>query len=190
MRGKTGLVGWIHFQPTPVAGRGTVQSEWLVVDDMCAAQWRLGALLLAAAEVVAREAVQEHVGRSTFFGRRRRFYLRNGYDYYKTQKAFRKGLVKGKEVRAGHGHSFKRESRTPVLSPSGVNARPLRMIRWVCDLRRMRWAGSTLSGALTKARGWPKYILITLDLCMLTDYRRGIPRNFSELLYLISRFLQ
>ena len=89
-----GLIGWIHVSTTPlleVERRAEVNG--LVVDEMVRSQGA-GALLLAAAEKWARGkrcrsmSVRSNVLRERAHG----FYLRNGYEHYKTQKAFRKGL--------------------------------------------------------------------------------------------------
>lgn len=89
-----GLIGWIHVSTTPlleVERRAEVNG--LVVDE-AARSHGAGALLLAAAEKWARGkrsksmSVRSNVLRERAHG----FYLRNGYEHYKTQKAFRKGL--------------------------------------------------------------------------------------------------
>jgi GNAT superfamily N-acetyltransferase len=89
-----GLIGWIHVSTTPlleVERRAEVNG--LVVDETVRSQGA-GALLLAAAEKWARGkrcrsmSVRSNVLRERAHG----FYLRNGYEHYKTQKAFRKGL--------------------------------------------------------------------------------------------------
>ena len=91
---ESGLVGWIHVSTTPlleVERRAEVNG--LVVDETARNQGA-GALLLAAAEKWARGkrcgsmSVRSNVLRERAHG----FYLRNGYEHYKTQKAFRKGL--------------------------------------------------------------------------------------------------
>jgi GNAT superfamily N-acetyltransferase len=91
---EVGLVGWIHVSTTPlleVERRAEVNG--LVVDETARSQGA-GALLLAAAEKWARGkrcksmSVRSNVLRERAHG----FYLRNGYEHYKTQKAFRKGL--------------------------------------------------------------------------------------------------
>jgi GNAT superfamily N-acetyltransferase len=88
------LVGWIHVSTTPlleVDRRAEVNG--LVVDET-ARSHGAGALLLLAAEKWARGkrcksmSVRSNVLRERAHG----FYLRNGYEHYKTQKAFRKGL--------------------------------------------------------------------------------------------------
>lgn len=89
-----GLIGWIHVSTTPlleVERRAEVNG--LVVDEMARSRGA-GAILLAAAEKWARGkrcksmSVRSNVLRERAHG----FYLRNGYEHYKTQKAFRKGL--------------------------------------------------------------------------------------------------
>jgi GNAT superfamily N-acetyltransferase len=89
-----GLIGWIHVSTTPlleVERRAEVNG--LVVDET-ARSHGAGALLLAAAEKWASGkrckgmSVRSNVLRERAHG----FYLRNGYEHYKTQKAFRKGL--------------------------------------------------------------------------------------------------
>jgi GNAT superfamily N-acetyltransferase len=91
---KGGLVGWIHVSTTPlleVERRAEVNG--LVVDET-ARSHGAGAVLLAAAEKWARGkrcrsmSVRSNVLRERAHG----FYLRNGYEHYKTQKAFRKEL--------------------------------------------------------------------------------------------------
>jgi GNAT superfamily N-acetyltransferase len=92
--GEGGLTGWIHVSTTPlleVERRAEVNA--LVVDE-AARSGGVGASLLAAAEKWARGkrckgmSVRSNVLRERAHG----FYLRNGYEHYKTQKAFRKGL--------------------------------------------------------------------------------------------------
>jgi GNAT superfamily N-acetyltransferase len=89
-----GVIGWIHVSTIPlleVERRAEVNG--LVVDKMARSQGA-GALLLTAAEKWARGkrsksmSVRSNVLRERAHG----FYLRNGYEHYKTQKAFRKGL--------------------------------------------------------------------------------------------------
>jgi GNAT superfamily N-acetyltransferase len=89
-----GLVGWIHVSTTPlleVERRAEVNG--LVVEETTRSQGA-GALLLAVAEKWARGkrcksmSVRSNVLRERAHG----FYVRNGYEHYKTQKAFRKGL--------------------------------------------------------------------------------------------------
>ena len=88
------LVGWIHVSCTPlleVERRAEVNG--LVVDEAARSRGA-GALLLAAGEKWARGkrckgmSVRSNVLRERAHG----FYLRNGYEHYKTQKAFRKRL--------------------------------------------------------------------------------------------------
>ena len=88
------LIGWIHVSTTPlleVERRAEVNG--LVVDEN-ARSGGAGALLLAAAEKWAggkrckSMSVRSNVLRERAHG----FYLRNGYEHYKMQKAFWKGL--------------------------------------------------------------------------------------------------
>jgi ribosomal protein S18 acetylase RimI-like enzyme len=88
------LIGWIHVSTTPlleVERRAEVNG--LVVDETARSRGA-GAMLLAAVEKWARGkrcksmSVRSNVLRERAHG----FYLRNGYEHYKTQKAFRKGL--------------------------------------------------------------------------------------------------
>jgi ribosomal protein S18 acetylase RimI-like enzyme len=88
------LAGWIHVSTTPlleVERRAEVNG--LVVDER-ARSGGAGALLLAAAERWARgkRCKSMSVRSNVLRERAHRFYLRNGYEHYKTQKAFRKGL--------------------------------------------------------------------------------------------------
>jgi GNAT superfamily N-acetyltransferase len=89
-----GLVGWAHVSVTHLVEVGTrAELNGLIVAE---GQRSLGAgaLLLAAAEGWARRhgcpsmSVRSNVIRE----RAHKFYLRNGYEHYKTQKAFRKTL--------------------------------------------------------------------------------------------------
>jgi ribosomal protein S18 acetylase RimI-like enzyme len=91
---EEGVVGWIHVSVTPlleVERRGEVNG--LVVDEAVRSRGA-GALLLAAGEKWARGkrckgmSVRSNVLRERAHG----FYLRNGYEHYKTQKAFRKSF--------------------------------------------------------------------------------------------------
>jgi GNAT superfamily N-acetyltransferase len=89
-----GVIGWVHVSVTPlleVARRAEVNG--LVVDEQFRSQGA-GGLLLEAAEQWARKmrcagmSVRSNVIRE----RAHEFYLRQGYEHYKTQKAFRKKL--------------------------------------------------------------------------------------------------
>jgi len=88
------VVGWIHVSVTPlleVERRAEVNG--LVVDETVRSRGA-GAKLLEAAEQWARKmkclgmSVRSNVLRERAHG----FYLRQGYEHYKTQKAFRKSL--------------------------------------------------------------------------------------------------
>lgn len=89
-----GVIGWIHVSVTPlleVEKRAEVNG--LVVDER-ARSGGAGATLLETAEAWARKqgcagmSVRSNVLRERAHG----FYLRQGYEQYKTQKAFRKPL--------------------------------------------------------------------------------------------------
>jgi len=88
------VLGWTHVSVTPlleVERRAEVNG--LVVDEAVRSRGA-GALLLQAGEKWARGkkckgmSVRSNVIRDRAHG----FYLRNGYEHYKTQKAFRKTL--------------------------------------------------------------------------------------------------
>ena len=89
-----GVVGWVHVSMTPlleVERRAEVNG--LVVDETIRSQGA-GWLLLDAGEKWAKTqgcrgmSVRSNVLRERAHG----FYLRHGYEHYKTQKAFRKTL--------------------------------------------------------------------------------------------------
>jgi GNAT superfamily N-acetyltransferase len=91
---EDGVIGWVHVTATSlleVEQRAEVNG--LVVDEQVRSRGA-GARLLEAAEAWAREAgcvgmsVRSNVIRERAHG----FYLRQGYEHYKTQKAFRKAL--------------------------------------------------------------------------------------------------
>lgn len=88
------VLGWAHVSVTPlleVERRAEVNG--LIVDETARSRGA-GALLLKAGEKWARGkkckgmSVRSNVIRERAHG----FYLRNGYEHYKTQKAFRKKL--------------------------------------------------------------------------------------------------
>lgn len=89
---EPGVVGWVHVSMTPlleVERRAEVNG--LVVDEGVRSQGA-GWLLLDAGEKWAKKkgcmgmSVRSNVIRKRAHG----FYLRHGYEHYKTQKAFRK----------------------------------------------------------------------------------------------------
>jgi len=91
---EQGVIGWIHVSITPlleVERRAEVNG--LVIDER-ARSAGAGWLLLEAAEKWAKKmrcvgmSVRSNVLRERAHG----FYLRHGYEHYKTQKAFRKTL--------------------------------------------------------------------------------------------------
>jgi len=88
------VVGWLHASVSPlleVQLRAEVNALVVADDERSRGT---GALLLRAAERWARNhgcknmSVRSNVIRE----RAHQFYLRNGYDHYKTQKAFRKPI--------------------------------------------------------------------------------------------------
>jgi len=92
--GESGVAGWIHVSTAPlVEVERRAEVNGLVVDETVRSQGA-GALLLAAAEKWARgrRCKSMSVRSNVLRERAHRFYLRNGYEHYKTQKAFRKGL--------------------------------------------------------------------------------------------------
>ncbi len=91
---EEGVVGWIHVSVRPlleVEKRAEVNG--LVVDERVRSRGA-GGLLLAAGEKWAKGkrckgmSVRSNVLRERAHG----FYLRSGYEHYKTQKAFRKKI--------------------------------------------------------------------------------------------------
>ena len=91
---EDGVIGWIHVSVTPlVEVERRAEVNGLVVDEKVRSRGA-GAMLLAAGEKWARGkgckgmSVRSNVLRERAHG----FYLRNGYEHYKTQKAFRKAL--------------------------------------------------------------------------------------------------
>jgi GNAT superfamily N-acetyltransferase len=88
------VIGWLHVSVSPlVEVELRAEVNGLVVDDNERSSGT-GALLLRAAEQWARSrgcknmSVRSNVIRE----RAHQFYLRHGYEHYKTQKAFRKPL--------------------------------------------------------------------------------------------------
>ncbi len=91
---QDGVIGWVHVSTTPLVEVGRrAELNGLVVDEGVRSRGT-GARLLEAAEKWARGkrckgmSVRSNVLRERAHG----FYLRNGYEHYKTQKAFRKAL--------------------------------------------------------------------------------------------------
>jgi GNAT superfamily N-acetyltransferase len=88
------VIGWVHVSTTPlleVAPRAEING--LIVDEKTRSQGA-GALLLEAAEKWARKngAKSMSVRSNVLRERAHSFYVKNGYEHYKTQKAFRKPL--------------------------------------------------------------------------------------------------
>jgi GNAT superfamily N-acetyltransferase len=91
---KVGVMGWIHVSVTPlleVEKRAEVNG--LVVDEN-ARSGGAGAMLLRAGEewAVKKGCVGMSVRSNVLRERAHGFYLRESYEHYKTQKAFRKAL--------------------------------------------------------------------------------------------------
>jgi len=90
-----GVIGWVHVSVTsPLELERQVEINGLVVEEKLRSRGA-GARLLEAAENWARKmrcagmSVRSNVIRD----RAHAFYLRHGYEHYKTQKAFRKTLA-------------------------------------------------------------------------------------------------
>jgi GNAT superfamily N-acetyltransferase len=90
----SGVVGWVHVSVAHLLETGTrAEINGLIVSDSQRGSG-IGALLLDTAESWAQKhgaremSVRSKVERE----RAHQFYLRQGYDHYKTQKAFRKAL--------------------------------------------------------------------------------------------------
>jgi GNAT superfamily N-acetyltransferase len=88
------VIGWLHVSVSPlIEVELRAEVNGLVVDDHERSRGT-GAVLLRAAEQWARRqgcknmSVRSNVIRE----RAHQFYLRRGYEHYKTQKAFRKPL--------------------------------------------------------------------------------------------------
>jgi GNAT superfamily N-acetyltransferase len=89
-----GVIGWVHVSVTPLLEvERRAEINGLVVDEKVRSRGA-GASLLQAAERWARKmrssamSVRSNVIRERAHG----FYLKQGYEHYKTQKAFRKKL--------------------------------------------------------------------------------------------------
>jgi GNAT superfamily N-acetyltransferase len=92
--GTAGVVGWVHVSVTHLLESG-VRAE---VNGLVVAEGQrsagAGAKLLEAAEEWARKrgCAGMNVRSNVIRERAHRFYERQGYEHYKTQKAFRKAL--------------------------------------------------------------------------------------------------
>jgi GNAT superfamily N-acetyltransferase len=88
------VVGWVHVSSTPLLEvQRRAEVNGLVVEEKSRNE-NVGWLLLEAAEKWARQfGCQEMSVRSNVIrDRAHGFYLKHGYEHYKTQKAFRKSL--------------------------------------------------------------------------------------------------
>ena len=89
-----GIIGWAHISVTPLLEVDRrAELNGLIVDERVRSHG-VGAMLLAAAEQWAKKmrCVGVSVRSNVLRERAHEFYLRNGYEHYKTQKAFRKSL--------------------------------------------------------------------------------------------------
>jgi GNAT superfamily N-acetyltransferase len=88
------IIGWLHVSMEPLleVDRRAEVNALVVADDERSRG--AGALLLQHAEGWARQRGCQHMSvRSNILRERaHKFYIRNGYEHYKTQKAFRKAL--------------------------------------------------------------------------------------------------
>jgi len=91
---KDGVIGWLHVSREPLL-EVEIRAE---VNGLVVAEGQrsagAGARLLAAAEEWARKRGCKgmSVGSNVIRERAHKFYERNGYEHYKTQKSFRKPL--------------------------------------------------------------------------------------------------
>jgi len=91
---ESGVSGWLHVSVTPLLEAALrAEVNGLVVDENMRSLGA-GAKLLVAAErwAAARGCKSMSVRSNVVRERAHAFYLRNGYELYKTQKAFRKSL--------------------------------------------------------------------------------------------------
>ena len=89
-----GVIGWIHISVTPLLEvERRAEINGLVVAEQVRSRGA-GAKLLQAGEQWARKKVCAgmSVRSNVLRDRAHNFYLRQGYEHYKTQKAFRKSL--------------------------------------------------------------------------------------------------
>jgi len=91
---EAGVIGWVHVSVTPlleVERRAEVNG--LVVDEKVRSQGAGGSLLEAAEKWAHKQRCNGMSVRSNVIrDRAHTFYLRHGYEHYKTQKALRKAL--------------------------------------------------------------------------------------------------
>ena len=88
------LAGWVHVSTTPlVEVERRAEVNGLVVDE-AGRSLGVGKLLLSAAEkwATGKKCKSMSVRSNVLRERAHGFYERNGYEHYKTQKAFRKSL--------------------------------------------------------------------------------------------------
>jgi GNAT superfamily N-acetyltransferase len=91
---QDGVIGWLHVSVTPLLElEPRAEINGLVVDERARSKGA-GASLVKAAEAWARKmcCTSMSVRSNVLRERAHNFYLREGYEHYKTQKAFRKNL--------------------------------------------------------------------------------------------------
>jgi ribosomal protein S18 acetylase RimI-like enzyme len=88
------LTGWVHVSTTPlVEVERRAEVNGLVVDEKVRSRGSGAQLLLAAEKWAKKKKCKSMSVRSNVLRKRAHgFYERNGYEHYKTQKAFRKSL--------------------------------------------------------------------------------------------------
>jgi GNAT superfamily N-acetyltransferase len=91
---EAGVTGWLHVSVTPLLEEPLrAEVNGLVVDENLRSLGAGAKLLEAAESWAAKRGCEGMSVRSNVIRERaHEFYLRNGYEHYKTQKAFRKAL--------------------------------------------------------------------------------------------------
>jgi ribosomal protein S18 acetylase RimI-like enzyme len=91
---EAGVIGWIHVSVCPLLEvEGRVEVNGLIVDEQTrsgGAGWRL--LLAAEKWTLKMKCKSVSVRSNVIRERAHAFYLKHGYEHYKTQKAFRKSI--------------------------------------------------------------------------------------------------
>jgi GNAT superfamily N-acetyltransferase len=89
-----GVIGWAHVSITELVEIGTRAELNALIVAETERRRGTGAQLLAVAEAWAcrRGCPTMYIRSNVLRARTHRFYLRQGYEHYKTQKAFRKAL--------------------------------------------------------------------------------------------------
>lgn len=91
---QDGVIGWVHVSVTPLLEvKRRAEVNGLVVDEKVRSHGAGGSLLKAAEQWARKMGCAGMSVRSNVIrDRAHSFYLRSGYEHYKTQKAFRKSL--------------------------------------------------------------------------------------------------